>query len=331
MSKLGRNADQPRHHSQRALGTKKAIAVSIAERQKSRSLLVGDYAVRKTGIARFDWRDPYYFAVALSWPQFLLSLIALFVVINLSFGLLYLMHPGSLTNAHPGSLSDAFFFSLETATTVGYGDIYPADIYGRTVAGCEMMVGVAFTALTTGLLFVRFSRPKARIRYAKNAVVAMHNGQPTLMIRIANGRLSLISNAAVHLGLMRTNRRADGKLLRQIYELPLIRSRLPLFSLTWTLMHRIDMSSPLIGYDAARLIEDDVRLWVSIEGHDNTLATTISDTQAYGPAEVLYGMRYAGTISADAEGHPTVDLGELSQVEPDSGPEPPESGWVDAR
>lgn len=305
--------------------------MSIAQRQKGRPILIGGYAIKKTGITRFDWRDPYSFAVALSWPRFLLSLIALFAAINFGFGLLYLLRPGSLVNAHPGSLSDAFFFSLETATTVGYGDMYPTDHYGRLVAGCEMMVGVAFTALTTGLLFVRFSRPKAQIRYARNIVVADHNGQPTLMIRIANARLSLISNASAHLGLIRTSRQADGPPLRQIYELPLIRSRLPLFALTWTLMHRIDMSSPLLGYDAARLIEDDVRLWVSVEGHDSILATTITDTQAYGPTEILYGMRYAGTILMDAEGHPTADLRDLSQIEPDTGPEPLQSGWVDVR
>ena len=66
--------------------------MSIGRRKKGRSLLVGGYAIRKTGIARFEWRDPYYFAVALSWPQFLLSLVALFAAINLGFGLLYLEH-----------------------------------------------------------------------------------------------------------------------------------------------------------------------------------------------------------------------------------------------
>jgi inward rectifier potassium channel len=302
----------------------------VRHRQKN-AMLIGGYAIRKTGVARFDWRDPYYIAVALSWPRFLLLLVALFALINFSFAVLYLIRPGSLANAHPGSLSDAFFFSLETATTVGYGDMYPTDHYGRVVAGSEMVVGVAFTALTTGLLFVRFSRPKAQIRYARNAVVARHNRQPTLMIRIANARLSLISNASVHLGMIRTSPQADGQLLRQIFELPLIRSQVPLFTLAWTLMHRIDKSSPLLGYDPARLVNDDVHLWVSIEGHDSVLTTTITDTHTYAPAEILFGMRYVGAASSDAEGHPTADLSELSLIEPDSGPEPAQSGWIDAR
>ncbi len=43
-------------------------------------------------------------------------------------------------------------------------------------------------------------------------------------------------------------------------------------------------------------------------------------------------MRYTGAvISDDDEGHPTVDLRELSEIEPDIGSEPLQSGWVDAR
>ena len=63
------------------------------QRRKGASLLIGGYAIKKTGVVRFDWRDPYYFAVALSWPRFLLSLIAFFAAINLVFSMLYLVEP----------------------------------------------------------------------------------------------------------------------------------------------------------------------------------------------------------------------------------------------
>ena len=42
-------------------------------------------------------------------------------------------------------------------------------------------------------------------------------------------------------------------------------------------------------------------------------------------------MRYAGMISIDAEGYPSADLRELSDMEADIGPEPLRSGWVDER
>ena len=40
----------------------------------------------------------------------------------------------------------------------------------------------------TGLIFVRFSRPTARIVFSKPIVIAPFNGQPTLMLRVANLR-----------------------------------------------------------------------------------------------------------------------------------------------
>ena len=113
----------------------------------------------------------------------------------------------------PGSFADAFFFSVETSATVGYGEMHPVTFYGHAVCTAEIFVGIAFTALATGLLFVRFSRPKARIRFAENAVVASHAGQPTLMIRLANGRRGLLYDAAAHLALLlsvRGERRRSG-------------------------------------------------------------------------------------------------------------------------
>jgi len=295
----------------------------------SAKLRLGGYEVGKRGVARFDFGDPYHLAVSLSWPRMLLLLVVVHTAVNFGFALLYLGRPGAIANARPGSIADAYFFSLETSSTVGYGEMYPASIYGHVVCAAEIVVGLAFTALVTGLLFVRFSRPKARFCYAGQAVVASHAGRPTLMIRIANGRRGLLADATATLTLMRTSREG-GTVLRQMLELRLTRTRLPVFPLTWTLMHEIDAASPLHGYDAAGLLADDVRLFLAVEARDVTLAATVLDVRDYGPGEILFGMRYAEAICLDARGHPVADLTRVGLIERDIGPEPPQPGWVDS-
>jgi inward rectifier potassium channel len=300
-----------------------------ARRLFSSKLRLGGYEVGKKGVARFDFGDPYHLAVSLSWPRMLLLLVMFHTAINLGFALLYLGRPGAVANARPGSISDAYFFSLETSSTVGYGEMYPASAYGRVVSGTEIIVGLAFTALVTGLLFVRFSRPKARFCYAGQAVVASHAGRPTLMVRIANGRQGLLADATASLTLMRKSR-DGGTVLRQMLELRLTRTRLPVFPLTWTLMHEIDAASPLHGYDDAGLLADDVRLFLAVEARDVTLAATVLDVRDYGPGQILFGMRYAEAICLDANGHPIADLTRVGSIERDVGPEPPQPGWVDS-
>jgi inward rectifier potassium channel len=305
---------------------------SVAQRRRNRGLsrlTLGGYTITMKGAARADLRDSYHLVIGLSWPRFIVLVVAVHITINIGFAVLYLVQPGAIANAHPGSLLDAFFFSVETSATVGYGEMYPATLYGHFVCTAEIFVGVAFTALATGLLFVRFSRPKARILYAANPVIAMHAGHPTLMIRIANGRRGLLYDAAAHLSLLLSIHGENGELFRQVYELQLTRSRLPIFSLTWTLMHRIDQRSPLNGYDAARLIAQDALLLLGVEARDITVSAGVIDTKGYGPSEILFGKRYADLVSFDTQGHPLADLSAVSRLEPDIGPEPPQTGWQD--
>jgi inward rectifier potassium channel len=108
---------------------------------------LGSYELRKRGTSRFDLRDPYHLAVALTWPQFLAALLAFYLSANFVFATLYWLVPGSVANARPDSFADAFFFSIETLATVGYGEMYPATAYGRVVAGSEIVCGLAFTAI----------------------------------------------------------------------------------------------------------------------------------------------------------------------------------------
>jgi inward rectifier potassium channel len=265
-------------------------------------------------------------AVAFTWPQFLVSLLGVYLSVNTLFALLYLVVPGSVANARPHNFGDALFFSLETLATVGYGEMYPLSLYGHFVAAVEIVCGLAFTAILTGLTFVRFSRPRAKFLFAANP--AMLNGVPTVMLRVANGRANSMSNATAKLNALIDMKTIEGSSFRRATELRLLRSHLPVFPLTWTLMHPLDERSPLHGFDAAKFASADTRLFVSLEARDPTLASMVHDLRNYGPADVLFGKRYVDVISQSEEGVPIADLTRLSDVEPDPGIDRLEPGWT---
>jgi inward rectifier potassium channel len=291
-------------------------------------LRLGSYEFKKKGVSRFDLRDPYHLAVALTWPQFLAALLALYLSVNVVFTILFWLVPGSVANARPDSFSDAFFFSIETLATVGYGKMYPATLHGHMVASIEIVCGLAFTAVLTGLTFVRFSRPRAKLIFAANPVVAMHNGKPTLMVRIGNGRAAVLADAKAQLNVLLTETTTEGKVFHRAQELQLERAHIPIFPLFWTLMHVLDERSPLNGYDAARAVKANAQVFVAIEARDPTLATTVHDIRNYPAEDVRFGMRYTEAVTTARDGTPVLDLTAIGALEPDVG-DRQEQGWTE--
>jgi inward rectifier potassium channel len=288
----------------------------------------GSYEFRKKGVSRIDIRDPYHLAVALTWPQFLATLLAVYLLVNVVFAALFWLIPGSVTNARPHNFGDAFFFSIETLATVGYGEMYPTTLYGHVIASIEIVCGLGFTAILTGLTFVRFSRPRAKLVFASNPVVAMHNGKPTLMLRVGNGRLAVLLDAAAKLNVLLTATSSEGKRFRRAQELRLERAHLPAFPLTWTLMHVLDEQSPLHGYDRARVIAARAQLFVTVEARDPTLAAVVHDIRNYAAEDIRFGMRYVDALTMAEDGTPLADLTKVGALEPDLG-DHLESGWTE--
>jgi len=296
--------------------------------KRAARIRLGSYEFRKKGVSRLDLRDPYHLAVALTWPRFIAALLAIYLIVNLVFATLYWLVPGSVANAGPHSFGDALFFSIETLATVGYGEMYPATPYGRVIAATEIAGGLGFTAIVTGLTFVRFSRPRAKLVFASNPVVAMHNGKPTLMLRIGNGRMAVLLDAVAKLNVLLSATSSEGRDFRRAHELRLERAHLPAFPLTWTLMHVLDEQSPLHGYDAARTIAARAILFVTLEARDPTLAASVHDIRNYAPEEIRFGMRYADSVFIGDDGTPVADLAKIGDLEPDVG-DHPESGWTE--
>ena len=297
-------------------------------REKVARVRLGSYEFKKKGASRFDLRDPYHLAIALTWPQFLVSLLALYLFMNFVFAIFYWLIPGSVGHARPGSFLDVFFFSIETVATVGYGEMYPATLYGHLIASTEIVCGLTFTAILTGLTFVRFSRPRAKLIFAPNPVIAMHHDKPTLMVRIGNGRAAVLTDAMARLNVLLSEIGSDGRVFRRAQELRLERAHLPIFPLFWTLMHVLDERSPLHGYDATRAIEANAQVFVTIEARDPMLSTTVHDLRNYSAKDIRFGMRYSDALSTAKDGTPVLDLARIGALEPDAG-DRQEQGWTE--
>lgn len=297
-------------------------------REKAARVRLGSYEFKKKGVSRFDLRDPYYLAIALTWPQFLVSLLVFYLFMNVVFAIFFWLVPGSVAHARPGSFIDVFFFSIETVATVGYGEMYPATFYGHLVASTEIVCGLAFTAILTGLTFVRFSRPRAKLIFAANPVIALHHDKPTLMIRIGNGRATILTDAMARLNVLLSEIGVDGQVFHRAQELRLERAHLPIFPLFWTLMHVLDERSPLHGYDETRAVEAGAQVFVAVEARDPMLATTVQDLRNYSAKEIRFGMRYSDALTTAKDGTPVLDLTRIGALEPDVG-DRPEQGWTE--
>ncbi len=284
---------------------------------KTQFIKLGDRAVEARGLAGGFWSDLYYRSMTVSWPGFFASAAAIFVVLNAGFASIYALGDRPIANAVPGRFLDLLYFSIETLATVGYGDMHPQSDYGHLVATVEIFTGMSFLAVMTGLVFARFSRPRARFVFARFPIVAQHEGQPTLMIRVANARHNTISGATARLWLIRGEQTAEGQYFRRYYELELRRSENPVFALSWTLFHTVDQDSPLYGAKPDDLSQADALLVLTISGLDENSAQQLNARQSYSQTHIRWGHRYVDIASSADDGRLLLDYGKFHDVTPE--------------
>ncbi|MGA7676400.1 MAG: ion channel [Rhizomicrobium sp.] len=263
------------------------------------------------------WTDFYHPVLTASWPMFFLWLAAFFIATNVMFALLYMADPHGIAHARPGSFLDAFFFSIQTFGSIGYGAMYPTSVTANMLVTLESFFSIVNIAIATGLVFARFSRPTARVLFSDVAVVAHFDGVPTLMFRAANQRGNQILNASVTVTFAYQAVSKEGIAMRRFEELTLLRARTPLFALSWTVMHRIDKTSPLYRATPDTLAGNQVELVALLSGTDDTLSETIYARHAYRPNQILWNHRFADVLSVDEYGRRVVNLHLFHDTEPD--------------
>ena len=282
---------------------------SVQTRSKgTRRVMLGDREIVSHGLGYSLLQDFYHTCMVVSWPVFFLSFAAVFLGFNTVFSIVYWLGDNAVANIRPGYPIDYFFFSIETLATVGYGNMYPQTTYGHVVATIEILVGIASLAVMTGLVFARFSRPRAQILFSNVLAISNHDGVPALMLRVANARHNFISDATAELWFTRHEVTAEGERFRRFHPLHLARDQNPLFALSWTLIHTIDESSLLFGLDAAALADVDAGFIVTLSGHDDTSAQAVHVRRSYTHTDMRWGERFADIIFPDGANRVIIDF-----------------------
>jgi inward rectifier potassium channel len=285
------------------------------KQSKPISVKAGHLEFVKLNTEKFDWRDTYHLILTLTWPQFAGLIFGIYVLINLIFAALYWAVGNSIAEMRPGSFADAFFFSVETFATVGYGHMYPDSLYGHIIATLEIIVGMFGMAVVTGLIFVRFSRPTARILFSKFLVIGPFDGVPNLMLRVANLRHHSMVEAEFRVMLVRNEAVKEDPAVRRFYPLKLDFDRLIAFPAALTIRHRIDETSPLYGLTQDDLRKSDTRILASIVCIDTVIPAPIQSLVDYTWEEIQWNRRFVEIYSEHSAGRFSVDYGRLHDTE----------------
>jgi inward rectifier potassium channel len=305
---------------------------SVVSRESHQRLLNrdGTFNVERRGLGFLNTLSLYHVLLTMPWLQFFLLGIGGYLLANAIFAFAYLAcGRNSLITTAPGMEQHpflrAFFFSVETISTIGYGNVVPVGIAANVVVTIEALAGLMGFAIATGLLFARFSRPTANVVFSSHAVIAPYQSINALEFRVANARSNELIEVTAKVIISRFEQ-VDGVHTRRYYPLTLERDGVVFLPLTWTVVHPIDEQSPLHGETPESLRKANAEVLVLLKAFDETFSTIVQTRTSYTSDDVVWGARFANAFMADAaesfanrrrhEGKVAVDMRLFDIIEP---------------
>jgi len=280
----------------------------------------GTFNVRRTGTGQFSTLNLYHFLLTMSWAQFLGLVLVLYFLSNIVFGLLYSSLGAEYlvdTSSKPTEniFLRGFFFSVQTFATIGYGTIHPVGIVPNLLVTIESYYSMIATALITGLVFARFSRPTAKVIFSETAVIAPYRNNSGFMFRVVNSRKNQLIEVQAQVLFTRFVEK-DGTTIRMFDLLKLERERVSFLPLAWTIVHPVDEQSPMFGLTEEDFEKSDVEILVILSAMDETFAQTVHTRSSYKLKEIKFGYKFANLYNNIETGEPiSIDIRKLSQVE----------------
>lgn len=271
----------------------------------------GSFNVKKEGLPFFQRFSLYHSMLNMPTWKFYGTLFTFYLSVNFIFACIYFFIGGNqfqgiLAVGKWGSFKEMFFFSTETFTTVGYGRVNPVGDSANAIAAVESMLGLLSFAIATGLLYGRFSKPKAFLFFSKQALVSPYRDGKALMFRFAAYKdnhtltnLDIKVNAAMVLS-------DNGKTVFKFYDLELERSHVESLPMNWTVVHPINAESPLFEFTAEDMKRTDLEIYVSVRAFDDVYSNIVQQRTSYTYSEILFDRKFVQMYRESDDGKTTI-------------------------
>jgi len=249
----------------------------------------GSVNVKRRGLGWLKNTDIYHWLINVPLSKLIFVIIFGYAFVNFLFATIYyLIGVNSFGGIDSATGLDGyfslFFFSAQTLTTLGYGHMYPISNAASTVAAFESLLGLMSFALATGILFGRFSRPKADLLYSKNILIAPYEEMTGLMFRITNKMQYELIECEAMISISYNDPETKK---REFDQLKLEVNRISFLALSWTIVHPIDDNSPIKNWTAKDLLDRDAEFLILIKGINDTFSQTVYSRYSYKAEDVV--------------------------------------------
>ena len=276
--------------------------------------------IEKKGLNFFERTSWFHTLLQMSVTRFFIIILLFYILINLLFAFIYLAigveHLGGMyATTLLEKFGEAYFFSAQTFTTVGYGRINPTGFITSAVAALEALVGLLSFAIATGLLYGRFSKPQAFLRFSENALIAPYKDGLAIMLRVVPFKNINLTDAEAKLSVVLLLEE-NGTVANKFFLLDLEYSRVNSLALSWTIVHPITENSPFYKFSVGDFKNISGEILVFVKAFDDMFSNTVVARSSYTLNEIVLGATFNPMYYRSKDSHKTIlDISKLNSYD----------------